>query len=478
MLAGGGAPGEPSAWPQQLPKPVPGGDAPAAGADSGLLGRFFGWKPLPKTEKLKVQVVPLTGDDDGVQTKRIVRALEKRKGLRVKALRKPLKTDPDANSEDQAKMLTVAARRVLTESQSDLLIRGDIPLPGMTMHLKFISLAAWDEDTPGSFGADSVLSLPVEFSDAFANFLYAVSLAATVPKSETKAATLARNLPLALDAARAVLEDIPGEMTRHERGQIHLCYANALTTVAIQRGDPGLFHRSRDAYKGCLALFTEDETPAEWAFVQKNLGSVLQAIAERADDKNALGEAADALRAALKVLRREDSPLEWAAVHNRLGETLYRLDFDSGETEMLKHAIGAYQSALQVYTRAETPMRWAEVMDNLAQVTQILGEQLKNAEALEKAAQACRAALKVRTKAETPLLWAATQNNLGSALFLLGKLTKNSDHMRGAAEAFNLATGLYRAREMEKMASITEKNLSHVNQLLNQSRPKGAPGMD
>ena len=82
-----------------------------------------------------------------------------------------------------------------------------------------------------------------------------------------KAATLARNLPLALDAARAVLEDIPGEMTRHERGQIHLCYANALTTVAIQRGDPGLFHRSRDAYKGCLALFTEDETPAEWAFV-------------------------------------------------------------------------------------------------------------------------------------------------------------------------------------------------------------------
>ena len=142
---------------------------------------------------------------------------------------------------------------------------------------------------------------------------------------------------------------------------------------------------------------------------------------------------------------------------------------------MLKHAIGAYQSALQVYTRAETPMRWAEVMDNLAQVTQILGEQLKNAEALEKAAQACRAALEVRTKAETPLLWAATQNNLGSALFLLGKLTKNSDHLRGAAEAFDLATGLYRAREMEKMTSITEKNLSHVNQLLNQSRPKGAP---
>ncbi len=478
MLTGGGAEPDDQAGAQQLPKTVSGEDGPAEAAMTGVLGRFFGWKPLPKTEKVKIRVAPFIGDDDGSHAKRVVRALEKRKGLRVKAVRKPLKIDPGANSEEQAKMAVTAARKVLADTDSDLLIWGECPLPGMILHLKFVSFAAWNEDKPGSFGSDAVLPLPAEFGDLFADFLYAVSLAALVPKSETKAATLARTLPLALDSARAALEDIPGDLTRRERGQVHLCFANALATVAVQRADLGLFQRSKDAYKECLALLTEDDAPAEWAFVQKNLGSVLQAIAERTDDKDALDEAAEALRAALKVLNRDDTPLEWAAVQNRLGEALYKLDLDSGDTEMLKHAIGAYQSALQVYTRAETPMRWAEVMDNLAQVTQILGGQMKNAEALGKAAQACRAALEVRTKAKTPLLWAATQNNLGSSLFLLGKMSKNADHLRGAAEAFDLATSLYRARGMDKMASVTEKNLSHVNQLLGQSQPEGVAEMD
>jgi CRP-like cAMP-binding protein/tetratricopeptide (TPR) repeat protein len=471
MVAGGGAEPDDQAGPQQLPKILSGEDGLAKTGAAGVLGRFFGWKSLPKTENVKVRVAPLIGDDDGSHRKRVVRALEKRKGLRVKTVRKPLNIDPDVNSEEQARM-AAAARKVLADTDSDLLIWGECPLPGMTLHLKFISFAAWNEDKPGSFSSDAVLPLPAEFGDLFADFLYAVSLAALVPKSETKAATLARTLPLALDSARAALEDIPADLTRRERGHIHLCFANALTTVAVQRADLGLFQRSRDTYKECLALLTEDEAPVEWAFVQKNLGAVLQAIAERTDDKNALDEAVGALRAALKVLNRDDTPLEWAAVQNRLG-----VDLDSGDTEMLKHAIGAYQSALQVYTRTETPMRWAEVMDNLAQVTQILGEQLKNAEALEKAAQACRAALEVRTKAKAPLLWAATQNNLGSSLFLLGKMTKNADHLRGAAEAFDLATSLYRAREMEKMAAVTEKNLSHVNQLLGQSQAEGVAEM-
>ena len=123
-------------------------------------------------------------------------------------------------------------------------------------------------------------------------------------------------------------------------------------------------------------------------------------------------------------------------------------------------------------------MHWAEAMNNLAQVTQVLGEQLKNPDALEKAVQACRAALEVRTKAKSPLLWASTQNNLGSALFLLGKMTKAAERLEGAAEAFDLASGLYRARGMEKMAAVAEKNLGHVQQLLDQSGPKGLPEMD
>lgn len=478
-LAGGGqAPLEDDATPEHPPGTDSPEGAPDAPADEGVLERLFGWKPPPKTERVQILVAPLMGEDGDKHAKHVVQALGRRKGLRAKGIRKPLEIDPGADPEDQALAAEAAGRKALADAKADLLIWGSVPSPGMTMHLKFISFAAWNQDTPGGFGPYAVLPLPADFGPEFADFLHATALAAVVPKSEPMAATLARDLPLALDSARPAFETVPGDLTRHERGAFHHCYANALTRVAIQRNDLGLFQRSADTYKECLAVLTEDDYPLEWAIAQKNMGSTLQALADRTDNKDALGEAADAFRAALRVLNRDDHPREWAAVQNRLGEALYRLDFDSGDTEMLKHAISAYQSALQVYTRTKTPMHWAEAMNNLAQVTQVFGEQLKNPDALEKAVQACRAALEVRTKAKSPLLWASTQNNLGSALFLLGKMTKDARHLKGAAEAFDLAGSLYRARGVEKMAAVAEKNLGHVQQLLTQSGPKGLPKMD
>ncbi|MCH7550736.1 MAG: cyclic nucleotide-binding domain-containing protein [Proteobacteria bacterium] len=475
LVHGAGTPTGDDAKPQYLMPQESAGAAPAPAltAGAGFWTRLLGLAALSETERIKVRVAPFSGEGGGEHAKHVVRALERRKGIRVKGLKKPLKVQPG----DPAKAVLAAARRVLADSESDMLIWGDVPPPELTLHLKFISFATWDEDPPGSFVLGTVLPLPVDFADPFADFLYAVSLAATVPKSEAKAAALARELPLALDGAGAVLDDGTGDMTRRERGLVRTCYANALTTVAIQRGEVSLYRRAVETYKECLSVLTEEETPLEWALIQKNLGSVLQSIAERSGDNEVLGEAADAFRAALKVLTRNDDPMDWAAVQNRLGEALFRLDFESGDIDMLKHALGAYQSAMRVYTRADTPMRWAEVMNNFAQVTQVLGEELKNAEAIEKAANACRSALEVRTKAKNPVLWAATQNNLGSALFLLGKMTKNADRLRGAAEAFDLASGVYRARGMNKMAAITEKNLGRVTQLLDQTQPKGVPRM-
>ena len=464
-----------AARPQALPAEA--GEGGSTSAPSGLWTRLVGWKGKGKLENIRVQVAPLIGEGGEKLALRVVQALEKRKGIRVKAVKKALKIDPETDSGDLDEKTAAAARRVLTKTESDILIWGEVPPPGLAMHLKFVSFATRSADTPGAFSPSSVLALPIEFGGEVANFLHAVTLAATVPKSKAKAATLTRDLPLALDSARAVLDAIPGDLTRRERGKFHLCYANALTRVAVQRGDLGLYQGAAEAYKACLAILTEDDSVFEWAFAHKNLGSVLQAVAERTNDKEALGEAADMLRAALKVLTKEDQPLAWAATQNRLGEALYRLDFESGDIEMLKHALGAYQAALQVYTRAKMPLQWAEVMNNFAQVTQVLGEQLKSPEALEKAADACRAALEVRTKSDTPLLWAATQNNLGSALFLLAKMTKNVTPLEGAREAFDLASSFYRARGMDRMAAITEKNLSHVNQMLGPGPAKGPPRM-
>ncbi|MBT7943235.1 MAG: cyclic nucleotide-binding domain-containing protein [Alphaproteobacteria bacterium] len=452
---------------------APGGSTASKGFWTGLLSLGSG----PATEIIEIRVAPFPGDDGKAHTRRIVRALEKRKGVRVRALKQPLVIDPEADPRDQEAALQIDARKALAQADADLLIWGEAPMPGLTLRLRFIPFATWDDTPPGSFGPQTILPLPVDFDGLFADFLHATSLAATVPKTEGKAATLLRDLPLALDAAREALDNLHGDLTSREKGWVYVCFANALTTVAVQRGDIGLYKKAAESYGKCLDAITEDEASFEWAMIRKNLGAVLQAIAERSGNETALGDAADNYRAALRVLSASDHGLEWAAVQNRLGEVLFRLDFASGDIEMLKHSLSAFQAALQVFTRAKTPMRWADAMNNLAQVTQVLGEQLKSVEALEKAAHACRVVLEVRTKSKTPVLWAATQNNLGSALFLLGKMTKNLSHLQGAAEAFSLSGSFYQSRGMDKMAAVTEKNLRHVNQLLTSTQPKGAdPG--
>jgi tetratricopeptide (TPR) repeat protein len=473
--AGAGAGGQ-AGGPEQLPSSV-GSDGGGKEGEPGLVSKLFGWKGLAKPERIQVLVAPLFGADGDKHAKRIQQALEKRKGLAVKALKKPLKVETVPHPDEQIAAVVAAARRVLADAEADLLIWGEALAPGLSMQLRFVSFAGWSDDTPGGFLPATTLPLPVELDDKFADLLHAVALAATVPKSEAKAAAAARDLPLALDSARAALDPMPRDLTRRERGEVRFCFANALATLAQQRGEPGLYQSAAAAYKESLGGLSAEDTPFEWAMANKYMGSTLQALAERTNSKPKLGEAADALRAALKALSKDRHPWEWAATQNRLGQVLYKLDFDGADIDMLKHAIGAYQAALQVFTRADAPLRWAEVMNNFAQVTQVLGEQLKNPEALEKAVEACRAALEVRTKTKTPLLWATTQNNLGSALFLLGKMTRNVQHLQGAAEAFDLAGGVYKARGMSRMAAVTDKNLSHVNQLLEQSQPKGVPKM-
>ncbi|MBC8339670.1 MAG: cyclic nucleotide-binding domain-containing protein [Rhodospirillales bacterium] len=462
---------------QPLAPAEPGAPGGGTRGSTGFWAGLLGMAAAPKTERIEIRVAPFPGEEGKAHTRLILHALEKRKGIRVRALKQPLTIDPDTAQEDQDAALQATARKALADAEGDLLIWGEVPITGLTLRLKFITFATWNDTPPGNFGPNTVLPLPAELDEPFADFLHATALAATIPKSEGKAATLSRDLPMALDHARAALNNLHGDLTSREKGWIRVCFANALTTVALQRGEVGLFRNAADAYRECLGVLDEQDEPYEWAMIQKNLGSVLQSIAERTGDVTHLDEAADSFRAALRILTVEDTPMEWAAVQNRLGEVLFQFDFESGDIEMLKHAMSAFQSALQIYTRTKTPMRWADAMNNLAQVTQVLGEQLKNAEALEKAALACHAVLEVRTKSKTPVLWAATQNNLGSALFLLGKLTKAVDPLQGAAEAFGLANSLYQSRGMTKMAAVTNKNLGHVNQLLEQLQPKGVPTM-
>jgi len=438
----------------------------AGAASTGVFQRLFGALNLgARPGRIEVRVAILPGDVKEAaeeQTQHLVAALGGRRRLRARALKQTL--PPGFGGNPAA--VTALARQWLAEAGADLLIWGDIPRPGTTLHLKFVSAETEDEDIPGLFSPSTTLNLPVGFGPEFAALLLAVSLAATTPKDETKSRGLALLQEETLAAAIPVVKNLPRDLTTRERAAIHMCLGNAMARESARLGSSDLYQMAAQTYRKALEGMSREDSALDWALTHKHLGAVLQAMAERSGDEEVLNAAADAFSEALKELAKETDPFEWAATQNRLGMTLYKLDLISGDTELIKQALAAFQNALQVFSRANSPRLWAEALNNFAQAAQILGEQHRNPEVLEKAANACRSALEVRTKKSAPLQWAATQNNLGSALFLLGKLKKDLSPLTEAAEAFQKAHDFYKDHGAEKMAAIAKKNLSHAERLL------------
>ncbi len=454
------------------------GAAPGGGAGRGLFRRLIGRRHGPRPERIEIRVAAIADQAGADRSRHLVAALRKPKGLRVRPLNRALAPDAAGSPAERLAAAAASARQWLARERADLLIWGEIPAPGTTLHLRFVSAAVEEEDRPGGFSPATTLNLPVDFGPEFAPLLLAVSLAATTPGSEGKRLRLGEALPEALYAAMPCVHNLPADLTAWERATIHMCYGNALATLAARTGNRDLYQVAAQTYQAALENQSREDDPLDWALTKKHLGAVLQALAERTDDMETLGAAAAAFRSALEVLTRAESPRAWAATQNRLGQVLYRLDLRTGERETLRESLTAFQAALKVFTRTETPVLWAEVMNNFAQAAQVLGQQLRNTEVLTKAADACRAALTVRAKDAAPLAWAATQNNLGSALFLLGRLTGESAHLEGAAEAFEKARAVYTEHGADSMAAVTEKNLFHVERLLGGRAPAAARRQD
>ena len=440
------------------PEPVPGQEAGQAPA--GFLARLFGGGP--RARRIDIRVANLMDEAGENHARHIAGALNGPRGIRARPLNKTM--PPEVWRPDERARL---ARGCLDAADADLLIWGEIPTPGTTLDLHFVSAKADEEYRPRSFGSATTLNLPVGFGAELSPLLLTVSLAATRPRTDAKSRRLIEVLPRALDTAMPIVRNPPLDMTSGERAAVQSCFANALVTAAAFRNNPDLYQMAAQTYQEALANLSLEDTPEEWAFNQKNLAMVLLILAEGDNDTDTLDAAAEAFGAALKVLNKEEHPRHWAVAQNRLGMVLFKLDASIGDPELLKHALTSFQAALQVFTKADDPTAWAEIMSNFAQAAQVLGKHLRNPEVLEKAAEACRAALEVRDRDDMPMAWAATQNNLGSALLLLGKMTGESAHLLGAAEAFEQARDTYTGLGATRLAAITEKNLAHVEPSLN-----------
>ena len=447
----------------------------AAPPQPGLLARLLGIRPGPRRERLEIQVARLIDDPDGEQTRRVAGALKGLKRTRVRILNEPLTAELADDPLSLASGTASRARQVMARSGADLMVWGRAPDPGGSFILSFVSRVGEEEDRLALNANLLRLFLPAALPPDLEPILAGLAVGAIVPASEGKAATHGELCAAALEAVQSVPEPAPADMTTRERASVHALTGNLASAVAIQRGGSENLEIAAARFRQALEGLNREESPFDWAMVQRNRGFAVHALAERSDVTAPLDEAVEAYRAALQVLSKEGAPAIWAGVQNRLGQALYKLDTATEDGELVKHAIAAFQAALQVYSRAESPSRWGDVMSNFAQAIQLIGSQARSPEALEKAVEACRGVLQVRSPDRTPLPWAAAQNNLGSTLFLLGRMTRDTDHLEAAAVAFRQAQDVYLRHAASRMVSITARNLSHVERLLESLAPKGIP---
>ena len=434
-------------------------------------------KTAERPRRLEVRVADLDGDPDGRQTTVIVSALSKRRDIRVRRLKETM----GITAEGEGLIVQIAekaatARLWLSKAKGDVMIWGTIPSPGPTVQLRFIPAEPENEDRPGCFGLILRLNLPVGFGPELGDVLAAVAHAAAMSGRERVDPALAVALSSAVEKTLPILQTMPDGLTTIERGSVALCLANAAAVLGVN-GSPDLLHIAAHAYRQALRILKRDDASFDWGLGQRNLGMVLQSLAERIDDSKAFEEAATCYCEALSVLTKTVSPLLWATTQNRLGEVYCRIEVDDGDHERVKRALAAFQAAAQVVTRAERPALWAKIMHNFAQAALLLGELLQSPEALEGAISAAKNAIEVRIGQPNLLSWAASQNTLGSALFLLGKQTRDKALLAQAVAAFRQAEDIYRSQGTARMVAVTEKNLARAADLLESIAPSRVPRM-
>lgn len=454
---------------------------PEAPRKPGFLQRLFNFTPA--SEELSIAIVPFIDALGQDHAREIAGVFQNLEGVRVRVLKENSLLHAEPEPLDTAS--AVAARAIATQAmaaraetlpaacaqamnwlgdhKADLVIWGDIPPPGTTLFIHFAAPPPVDADPAGTISPFQALTLPVEFdAQAFGGLVLATALAAMNVEDDIKIKKRRNLVADALERATLDMGKIPRDFTAREQASVHAAYANALASFGHLFPGGELYQRAITSYTQAIKGTLRNDSPTNWAYLQRNLGTILQATGERADDVGILEQAAASYRLALEVFTLENTPFPWATTSNRLGEVLYRLDVKAEDTDGLKLALAAYQGCLKVLSRNATPLLWSNVMNNLGQAAQVLGRAINNKEIVERAVAACEQALKVRSLAKHPTLWASTQNNMGSALFLLGRMTHTDVYYQKALDAFMGARDIYESMGLTRMVEATDKNIQHA----------------
>lgn len=447
----------------------------ATGRDA--LSRFGNYLRHGRLERLEAHVAPLTGlEAERSDTDAIVRALNHRYGFRLRPLQRGLARYPGPLDPEALVAAAASARRWLQQSGGDLFVWGEVPSPGTTIHLRFVSVEPPLEEQVGGTGLLSELGLPVGFPPAYAELIHAVALAAAVPRTPGQARGRFYRLATGFRTARHAVASLPPTLTPLERGSLNAGFGDIAALLAQHPPYRPLAVTAMEAYRTALRSLDRTESAGLVAAINRNLGNVALLRPEADYDERLLAEAVEALRAAADGLDRTAMPRLWAATRDRLGEALYRLEARTGETGLLDDAVAAHRAALGVYDRATAPAAWRRIKHNLGRSAQVLGEQRRDRALVETAVASCRDALTASPADEVPMLRAAIYNTLGSALFLLGRQGGGDPSLIEAIDAFGQAADLYEKKEAKAAHKLALKNKTRVEAARRSGSPNSARG--
>lgn len=469
-------------WISGLPVPVDeaGGGAlivpPPDPRRQTLLTKLFGrWRssggePRENGAALRpfrVLVAPFGNDPEDTQRPHVIAWLEQLEGFAVKAHGKVLPAEGDAMLQqgDRFRRAGATARKWLADGQGDLVVWGEVDAEGRMIQVHFTGAPWADEDKAGQPHPLIWLPLPCYFDEGWAPLFQAAAMAFVEPRGDGQTQFLTLRLPGWMDAARTFIDTPVDGLYQIETAQIFAVYGMAAAVTGSLNPGTGMQEYGADVLRSAIE-WTPAENADVWYALQRQLGLVYQAVAERTNSPDYFHAAAEAYRQAIYGTERAVEPDTWGSLHNRLGVVLFRLDMAEGNTDALRESVGAFQYALTIFTRQAFPWEWAEVMHNVSQVLQVYGDAHRNVEVLERAVATSRNALLIRRQETVPHLWAASRNSLGAALFLLAKHGKDGAPLIEAVQCFSDAVTTYRVVGSRALAKVAEKNLDRAQRLL------------
>jgi len=203
--------------------------------------------------------------------------------------------------------------------------------------------------------------------------------------------------------------------------------------------DVDLYKQSIASFTSALEVFSQEDSPLEWAATQSNLGTALQALGRQESDSKLMSKSVDAYTAALLVYSRKETPEEWSIVMFQLGAAFHTYGSLLKGNRNLQKAVVSYKNALAELDADLYALELTATHNNRGAVLTHLGESEENADRIEEAIRAYETALTVSMEQQLPFhLAVLIRVNKATANSVLAEMTKNAVLAEEVADEFEL----------------------------------------